>query len=148
MRTPIPELITRNIEEALRGIRRNAGYSFSVTLVERRKAEQNPNADIIVCVDNPGTFDYSPYPLIRTELRFTIVAYPAMEEGDVEPADAKQWKRWADVQKALMADRTRGGLAERTEITALTFFEDGISLAVSVWARMDSQDPTKESPTA
>lgn len=115
-RTPVDELVLQSIETALRGITVVDGYSQDMRSVER----WGPNA-----INRTGSFPCAvvlPFEETHDDSRIALL-HTSKEIGISLGVDTKDWKTQlekllADVQVALFADHTRGGVAVTTKILA------------------------------
>ena len=82
MALPIPELITLDIVKTLKGIRTAAGYSFTISDVERAKTPDNVPAawKAIVGVGNPTEIART-YPLITMHLNYDVGIWIQVNEA-------------------------------------------------------------------
>ena len=108
--------IIQNIKTALGGITTTAGYNFTVGLVQERLKDPDQageNFPVLFVIDSDESkFDGSVGEL-RNEMSPIIVGY-VKADSDETDIKLEVRKLLADVEKALCADRYRGGLAINT----------------------------------
>ena len=150
---PLSELITRNVVDTLRGISPAAGFNVELK-VQRFKRRPDPPEDlqaIVMAWDDEADAD------ANTPIGFTAWVRPywvqvyRFESDETPAAGAASWEELlnvarADVEKALAADLTRGGLATDTRIVAPAEFSDsgdagGIVVRVNVHYRHPFDNP-------
>ena len=143
MALPIPELITLDIVKTLKGIRTAAGYSFTISDVERAKTPDNVPAawKAIVGVGNPTEIART-YPLITMHLNYDVGIWIQVNEASGVAPDSLPWMVWSDVCRALMVDEHRGNNAHRTIPQVPRFGDSAVVIPVIVECRFRADDPT------
>ena len=124
MSTHIRESIMQNILTAVQGITVAAGYNNTVT-AERWKRQGNPLAAVPYVVVYAGPEDKSPGPDPQTTCEFTVIldVWMQLDDDSATLPDAALSSLILDIEKAVMADHTRGGYAEDTQIINNVPFE-------------------------
>jgi len=136
-------LVLQHLRDALRAMSISGGYYFDVAgsavkldpsvSVEDVIAPDGPRPYLLVEM-KPETFSYRPMMQMRMVLSFTVHWV-----GEQIGADDESWIRTfyqacADIEQAVTADITRGGLAEDTRIRKRTF---DAMFGTQVWAMVD-----------
>lgn len=109
---PIVERIAEDVLRALQGVSRSAGYNVDLR-PERFKAAGNSVADnqVIVCQGDPPPQSGSPQRQIDWMQPFVLLCYIIPRPGDRDPTDRRLNILRADVERAMMLDKSRGALA-------------------------------------
>lgn len=150
---PLDERIARNLLETVQGINKAAGYHNDVAAAERRKQFGRYSGDRLIVMyqgdpardpDHETTTNTAPIHWIHP---FAFDCY-VVEVEDGDPVDARINTLRADVEKAVMVDPQRDGLAVDTEVTEPETFLDqeggqiaGITVNVQVKYRTRLNDP-------
>ncbi len=151
-RAPILERIRQDVLAALRAVTKTNGYTFNCTADTRKQNGPEPR-DLLLVLYQANTNTTDTPALRRNERfqRFSVDCYSIIGEQDAEVIDADERLNHlqADVEKALAADRTRGGLAIDTHIrdpelfTHLGDATEGVTVNVDVHYRTNEDDPYK-----
>lgn len=151
MNDSIRELILKNIKTTLQGITTGAGYNYTMQSVERWKQKGNTTnvSPHIVIHAGPETKTSGPDPQIECELSIIIEVGYRQDDSDTSESDVIVSKLLADIEKALLADYTRGGYAQETKITGNILFEYvegqprfGIMVQIEIKYKHANTDPT------
>lgn len=148
MSEPIVEQIAENLVETLRSIRLSNGYHQDVT-VERRLLAGNHVRDnlIVVFQNDPPKQDEAPVQRIEWMQPFMCLCYCIESEKSSVAIDKRLNRIRSDVEKAVMANPSRGGIAIDTIIRQPLYFTDtdasaeGIIVQVDVQYRVLETDP-------
>ena len=127
MADTIRELIQKNIDTTLKGIKTSAGYNNDFVSVQRYMQKKNSFARMPMIIHSAGDESVAsgPHPWNTLTLPVIIAIYFRYSEiTDGRSVDEVINSYLGDVVKALMADITRGGNAERTEVTSIPIFEN------------------------
>lgn len=140
MPLPILEQIAENVEATLRGIRLAAGYNTDA-LVERRLRHGNKIRDnlLVIHQDDPPKQDGPPQQAMEWLQPFQIMCYCIESEDSTIPIDRRLNLIEADVEKAMMVDYTRGGLAVDTIPRVKAYFTDTDTGAEGIIYQFDVQ---------
>lgn len=148
MDTHIRESILSNIETTLAAIT-TPSYNNNVT-AERWKSQGNPLSTVPYIVIYTGPEDKSPGPDPQTFCRLTVILDVWMQHDDdatVYPDTALN-SLLLDIEKAIMADITRGGYAENTQLTNIVPFETeggsyfGVIATLEITYKHKNTDPS------
>lgn len=151
MNDSIRELILQNIKTTLQGITTGAGYNYTVQSVERWKQKGNTTnvSPHIIVHAGPETKNPGPDPQTECDLSLIIEAGYRQDDTDITESDIIVSKLLADIEKALLADYTRGGYAEETKISGNIPFEYvegqprfGILVQIELKYKHANTDPT------
>ena len=147
----IRALITANIKTAIEGVKTPA-YNTDVNAVEETRENLDIDTEGFVLLQEDSTESLEDYQHTKDEvLPYTVVFFG--QKNDEKPKDpfAHQNRNVvADITKAIMADRTRGGYALNTHVTddGHAVFVDGQGnqrpgtyLLVNVDTHIDADDP-------
>lgn len=156
MKYPTIELITRNVLTTLQAVRRPA---YNVDLLPTRKIKRGVVPDDMTCFvvqespDKVGDDGESEaLGLIGFRQHYTFETWIINSENSEQPIDERINLARSDIEKALMADPTRGGLAIDTTIETPELFDDvkgafaGIRVRASVYYRTLIDDPYSNQP--
>lgn len=127
MADTIRELIQKNIDTTLKTITTVAGFNNNFLSVQRYMQKKNTFAKMPMIIHGAGDESVvsGPHPWNTLTLPVIIAIYFRYSEiTDSRSVDEVINSYLGDVEKALMADTTRGGNAERTEITSIPIFEN------------------------
>ena len=119
------ELIRQNIITTLEGITIASGFNNDIANVEGWKQRGNPlkNVPCIVVSLGRETKDPDPHPQATCTLPVFIDLWTRQGESDETETDQLLNSLLLDIEKAIMADETRGGYAENTIIRSNMPFE-------------------------
>lgn len=123
MADSIRELIIKNVKTTLEGITLAAGYTNAVASVQRfRQSGQSQVAfPMIIIREGAETSKDGPMgisPKITHQLTIDLLLIVVHDEAtDARQSDEVMNSFLADVQKAMLVDRTRGGYAVETNLT-------------------------------
>jgi hypothetical protein len=150
MPEPIEYLIVKNLQAALAAISVGAGYFFTLAGTAVRL---DPDRDIesmfeptgprpfIVLQVKPGPWEYFQAGELKRTLPVTVhwcsIAVPTDDDSRMKTF----FRGCADIEKAVVADLTRGGLARDTQIVAAE--QDLLIDGSQVWARVDLAIPLR-----
>ena len=154
---PINEQISRQILTTLKGVTVEAGYG--VTLKAQRATRPPPPAEKLLAVlyegddvvVDDGSGDGGGAIGLTTWLRpYAVLVYAMGAESDTEPYDALLNLARASVEKALVVDTSRGGLARNTILQEPTKVEDqneppAVQVNFVVLYSTNQYDPFKQS---
>lgn len=153
MSEPIIELIAANIETVVNTITAGNGYNYNLTAKRPKRidflTESWNNLDVIIQQTSAAAKDseYS-HPYKTYTITFMLVAIVVGSDSDSFSIDTQKNKIAADIEKAIMADRTRGGYAMDSNITEINFITDddagGVSLLLEVEYRTIYDNPYSE----
>lgn len=154
MSTSIIESIAQNVLATVNGVTIAAGYHQTLTGVRPARL---PNADdahdnnTVVLVqgnprldaDNSGMGNAA---MLAWRQPFALIAYVIASDTETASLDARINEVRSDIEKALMADRKRGGFAIDTQITEPEFFDydaavTGIIVMAEILYRTRENDP-------
>ena len=153
---PLSERIARNLVDTVKGINTAAGYHNTVSAVERRKQFGRHSGDrLIVLFQGDAERDETVEPTTNTapvqwKHPFAFDCYVVEPEGGA-PVDLRINTIRADVEKAVMVDPHRGGLAIDTAVGDPQIFTDeeggqiaGVTVTVVVKYRTRLNDPNTQ----
>jgi hypothetical protein len=143
---PIDYLIVRHLQTALGAMSVAAGYHYTVA-GSAVKLDPNHNVDAFIAPDGPRPFvilelkpeerEYQPARQVRIVMPITIhwvgECLPHIDESRLQTF----LRGCADVERAIGADPTRGGLAVDTRI--LTRTADDSTEGAQVWAVIETE---------
>jgi len=146
---PVIELIAQNVLTTVQGITAAAGFNFNLTAQRHSKKGDRVRHlnGIIVQEARREVTDKKVYNTNEWWLPFGIGFYVIPAEEDQTPIDTYANLIMADVEKALMADRYRGGNAINTVILPEMLIVDGglefdlVVINVEVHYRTSELDP-------
>ena len=121
----IREQILENIKSTLETIRVAAGYANDIASVQRWLQKGN-TFRLIPCIiinAGPEEIEQTPNPLVTCKFTVYLDVFVRQEETDTVSTDALLNSLLGDIEKALMIDYTRAGLAENTNIKSNMTFE-------------------------
>lgn len=129
MAFPVNENIAQDVENTLRRVQQKAGYNFDL-IVERSPRKTNPRDSLaLVLQGDPEKLDGLTSSVAGGEdgvtywnMPFEVALFVVDSEKVETPTDQRVNMIRADVEKAIMEDPTRGGLAEDTVIEAPQHF--------------------------
>jgi hypothetical protein len=123
--TSIREYILQNIKTALEVIRISNGYQVDIDNVQRWEQEGNElrQTPCVVVVPDDETIDDGPDPEVIRHLPVDLVLWYRHDKNKIDcSADEALSMFLADIEKAIMADHTRGGYAVTTSLKGNTPF--------------------------
>ena len=126
MADSIRELIQKDIDTTLKTISKDNGYSNDIVSVQRFKQQGNSFAKCPVIVQYAGDETKEPGPDPMTSCKFPVyigIFIKHDSNADSKDTDELINSFLADIEKALMADVTRGGYAESTFCTGNSIFQ-------------------------
>lgn len=147
---PIAELVTRNVVATLQAVTTWDGEGAAPLVVERYNTRGNAPGDLktIVSVGADEESDDADTPAGFKQWRrpYDIFVHLIEPEDSEVPYDQLVDVVRADIEKALMADVTRGGYAVNTEIRAPQFIPNetdisGIVVRCEILYRTKEDDP-------
>lgn len=151
MADTIRERIVKNIVTSLQGITVANGYDNTVLSVQRLKQSGNPAIDVplILVAEGPENASAGPNPLTNKVLEVSIGIVTRQDEAvDPRSADEMMNSLRGDVEKAMVSNYTRGGLAIDTMATGGTRIgvqegepELGIEMLFEIHYRHARTDP-------
>jgi hypothetical protein len=148
MPVPIVEKITRDIADTIAGVRMAAGYNNDLVVERFDRTGNPPRKNLIVIYQRSPTLAESQTDNHRTwDQPYTAVCYVLKDEDRVTPIDHDINLVRSDVEKALLVDHTRGGLAFDTIIENPDLFDSddgaftGINFNFTVRYRTLFTDP-------
>ena len=121
----IREQILENIKSTLETIRVANGYANDIASVQRWLQKGN-TFRLIPCIiinAGPEEIEQTPNPLVTCKFTVYLDVFVRQEETDTISTDALLNSLLGDIEKALMIDYTRAGLAENTNIKSNMTFE-------------------------
>ena len=121
----IREQILENIKSTLEAIRVANGYANDIASVQRWLQKGN-TFRLIPCIiinAGPEEIEQAPNPLVTCKFTVYLDVFVRQEETDTVSTDALLNSLLGDIEKALMVDYTRAGLAENTNIKSNMTFE-------------------------
>ena len=150
MTTPIIEHIAANIETTIDLITTDNGWNQTLTS-KRPTAVDYKNAawddlDVLISQVN-GDEDEGPLNVKTRNQHFDIMAIALNSESSSVTIDTRLNAIFADIEKKLMEDETRGTYAIDTTIHNPTFFKDnaggltGVNIDISIQYRTVLTDP-------
>ena len=148
MPVPVSELISRHILTTVATVTVANGYSYNLTVQRHAKSgDKRTHLNTIIVQDDPreGT-DGQVYNTREWVLPFVVGCYIVPLETDTTPIDTYVNIIAADIEKALMVDRYRGGNAMDTTIRASHTISEGLEydcivVNVEVSYRTSELDP-------
>jgi len=119
------EYILQNIKTVLETITVANGYTNTITTVQRWTQKGNVFQAIPAIVINAGQEEkqQTPNPQATCKLTVFLDVWHRQDDTDTTPSDQVISSLIADVEKAIMADYTRGGYAEDTRVLNNVPFE-------------------------
>lgn len=150
MSTSRRELILDNIKDTLAEISIANGYNNDIANVQRWKQHGNSLKDVPCIIISAGREekDPTPYPQTTAKLTIFIDIWTRQDDEDSSDTDTLLDSLLLDIEKALMADYTRGGYAENTDIRGITPFETiegqphcGIMIELEIVYKHKQTDP-------
>lgn len=150
MTLSIGRRIDQNVVATLAAITVANGYQTDVLAVLEGLITPDGQPTPFLCVHRPEpeTYEELAYPLITRMRTYRIFGCVQAQEGAGHGREAEIEKLLADLEKALLADRTRGGLAVDTRLLSNQVWTDEpgepwneVQLAVRVHYRTKRGDP-------
>ena len=150
MSTSVRENILENIKAVLQAITAGAVYNNTIASVQRWKQRGNDTRQVPCIVINAGIEAKDPGPDPQSTCKFTVTLdlYMRQDDDDTANSDTVLNSLYLDIEKALMADYTRGGYAEETSIRSAVPFETvegqptfGIIIELEIMYRHSRTDP-------
>lgn len=133
------ELILQNIETVLQSITIANGYSnaFTAATVQRWNVNSQPSTARPFLVVSAGqeSITEGPGTYYSAKLSVIIDVFSCQLSDDPQPTDAILNSLIADINKALLADITRGGIAIRTvpqDVTPFVAVDDQSQFGVTI----------------
>jgi hypothetical protein len=125
MSLSIRENILANLKTTLEGITAAAGYTHTMAGVSRWSSKSNETRQTPCIVINSGPEEKLQQPNPQATCRLTVYLDVWMRSPDTDTtaSDTYLSSLLADVEKAVMADHTRGGYAENTAVVSAVPFE-------------------------
>ena len=148
--TPVRTSIIGNLKTALAGITVAGGYLTTVRAVLEGLQPQGeqPSPFVLVWQPEPETYVEISSSKVERTLALEVSGVLECQEGAGSGPRAEAEKLLADMEKAILADRTRGGYATDTQLTRNQVFdaEPGlpwvqVSLGVRIKYRTNRTDP-------
>lgn len=153
--------ITNNIEETLKLISTDKGYTFTPSAVEQQRIHLTiKNRYPFIEIIGPTT-SISPRKKVfggrssdLYDIEYLIIVYTNTTDSDVdteEPVTKRTQDLFSDIQVALQEDTTRGGNAMQTDMLSFSsVIEEGdngpefmaTAIDISIKAFIDTNDPT------
>ena len=121
----IREQILDNIKSTLENIRIANGYANDIASVQRwlQKGNTFRSVPCVIINAGPEEIEQTPNPLVTCKFTVYLDVFIRQEETDANSTDTLLNGLLGDIEKALMADHTRVGLAENTNIKSNMTFE-------------------------
>ena len=139
-------LIVRHLQSALQQITVASGYHYDVAAiavkldpnhaVETLLAPAGPRPFVLIEV-KPDRWDYFPSMQVRIVMPITLHWVSEAQPLDDESRMQLYFRGCADVERAIMADISRGGNATDTRV--LTRVLDTTNEGTQAWARIDTE---------
>jgi hypothetical protein len=125
MTTSRREYILQNIKTALEAITVAHGYNNTVASVQRWAQKGNILQSVPAIIINSGQEEKRQEPNPQVTCKFTVYldVWTRQDDTDTTPSDQVVSGLLLDVEKALMADYTRGGYAGDTRVMNNVPFE-------------------------
>lgn len=151
MSDPISERIVQDVVKTLKGVRRSRNYSVDLEVVRpNRSAGDVPDAHLaVVFVEDdtrlPSEVEWQEAAHWTMTVAVEVHVYES--ESSSIPIDQRINTARADIEKALMADPFRDGLALDTRIESPTYWEPiegdmaGVTVRVAIDYRTSITDP-------
>lgn len=148
----VRENILLNLVSVLEAVKKIAGYNNDIASVQRWSQRGPTTSAIPFIIINAGPEEKQPqpYPLATCTFTVYIDIWTNHIETDSRSSDEILNSLLGDVEKALMADITRGGYAINTEILRNVPFQSiegqpaiGISIELSVIYQHQLTDPAQ-----
>lgn len=145
MTVPIGLAVVLNLQAALQGIARSAGYFNDVkatsVVLDPQALDAMPTTEmpfIVLDVEENGTTVYSGISkpnAIQNHWTIPLLARVDAEGGDTSQKRRAAWQFHADVEKALTVDLQRGGLAQYTYLNWPQFYF-GLPSEIEVYVKI------------
>jgi hypothetical protein len=118
MTYPVNELIAQNILTTIQGVTTGNGYNYTLSAQRHTRAgDKVAHLNAVIIQEDPKEVpDPKVYNTKEWLLTFHVGVFVIPEEQDTTPIDQYVNLIAADVHKALMVDRYRGGYALDTQI--------------------------------
>ena len=126
---PVNELIAQNVLSTVQGVTTGTGYNYTLTAQRHSRAgDKKAHLNAVIIQEDPREVpDPKVYNTKEWLLTFHVGVFVIPLEQDTTPIDQYVNLIAADVHKAVMVDRYRGGLALDTQIRAsYKSVEDGL----------------------
>lgn len=152
---PISEQITQHVLTTLAAVNGTGGYQVALSVVRRTKAPiAAAHLQAVLHEGDDQSDPDAPLGYKGWRREYAVQVYILTNgPGGCDPDDFHSTLNVAraDVEKALMVDVTRGGLAHNTEISDPQEFNDvddcgGVIVFFSVTYRTDERDPYSPAP--
>jgi hypothetical protein len=152
MPSSVRELILSNLETVLSGITTVGGYENDIASVQRWKQRGNPLKDVpcIIVTAGPEDKKKGPNPLVTARLKVYLELYSRQDETDANATDTILNSILKDIEKALYADVTRGGVAVDTDVQEVVPFgaevgngHSGLIIGVEILYRHLATNPAQ-----
>lgn len=150
MSTTIREYVLLNLKSTLELIKTTGGYNNTIASVQRWSQWGNSLVSIPAIIINAGPEEKKPEPnpLMTCSFIVYIDIWTNHLQEDSRSSDEILNSLLGDVEKALMADITRGGYAEDTNITRNVPFQSiegqpliGITIEIEITYQHLQTDP-------
>ena len=148
MADSIREKIMANVETTLEGITTAAGYNSTIQRVYRIRLAGLNIQEFPSIVVIPGREINAEEPVDRYTERLSFVLECWLKEASKDDIATQVNKLVADVQKALLVDYTRGGMAINTKLLGNEpFYNDvnapygGVDIEIEIHYRHQYSDP-------
>jgi len=148
----VREKILEDIKTALELIKTENGYENDIVSVQRWSQHGNSTRLVPCIVINGGSEERQPKPnpLVTCDFLVYLDLWIRHDENDSDSTDTVLNSLLLDIEKALMADYTRGGYARETVIRSIDPFRgtegnphSGISIEVEIKYCHEQGDPTQ-----
>ncbi len=149
MTKPVIELIAENIETVINTVSIANNYNQNLTAKRPRRVDflndAWNNLDVIIQQADAEKIGEQPYGCEEWYQNFMIIAIVVGSDTDSFTIDTQKNQVLGDIEKALMVDAGRGGLAIDSEVTGRNFIIDdeagGAALTFRVHYRTKLGDP-------
>lgn len=152
MSTPVIESIAQNVLAAISDITVANGYNQTLTATRPTRigySLDNPPNDLDAYIrqNDPTKDDNSPLGVIDWTQPFQVDVFVIDSDSATTPIDTRLNAVIADIQKKIIADPTRGGLAINTTLDEPGLFYDadtrwaGVIVEFTVRYRVNDTDP-------
>jgi hypothetical protein len=147
--TPILESIAENIKTIVAGITIANGYQQDLVCLRPKRAffldAVTQDNTVILAQDAPAKVDASAFGCQEWIQPFSLVAILMDSDAATTPIDTRLNQVRSDIEKAILADTTHGGLAIDTIIEPPAYFAEnqmtGIEVKINVHYRTKYDDP-------
>jgi hypothetical protein len=144
---PISEQIALSVVDAVSSVQEANGYRYSLKVERQQRLGNSPeHLKAVVYQGSPTVEGEERFDTITWKLPFEILVYIITSETEKTAPDTYTNVVTADVQRAVLADYTRGGLAIDTNLAALEAFSefdgkfDGAAMRFEVQYRTSRTD--------